>query len=103
MLKKSRCWLSLQSFRVGGVPEVGTLAPDAHEVLILQFFEVMRQRTGGYPSFSNLTDDHSFGMGAQEKANVAQTRFRSHRREHVRVAGGQFRVIIPGLCELLWR
>src|SRR5690349_1911083 len=83
----------LQGVRVGRIPEVRALAPDAHQVLVFQFFEVMGQCAGRYPRLpADFTDDHALRMRAQKEADDAQARFRSHRREHVRVAGQQFRV-----------
>src|SRR6185437_1860295 len=56
----------LKGFRVSRIPEVSAFAPDAHQVLILQFFEMMRQGAGGYSQFvPHLTDHHPFGMSAQ--------------------------------------
>src|SRR5438067_4874772 len=36
----------LQSFRIGGIPEVGAFAVHAHQVFVLELFEMVRKRRG---------------------------------------------------------
>ena len=83
----------LQNGGVGGVPQKGAFAAYRDQILILELFQVVRQRGGRNVQFAlDLANHHAIRMRGQKRAQDPQARLRTQRREHVRIARRTVRV-----------
>jgi hypothetical protein len=78
----------LQRFRIRAVPEKCALAPNLHQPLVLEFFQMMREgRTRNAQLFLDFPHDQAAAMSGVKKLRNAKPGFGSPGREHAGVAG----------------
>ena len=76
---------------LAGVPEEGAFAAHAHEILIFEFFEMMRQRgIGDAQLVLDFAHDQTLRVGREQQLHDAEPGLGSHGGEHVGVAGDLF-------------
>lgn len=78
----------LQRGRVGAVADERAFALSEYKLVVLQLFEMVRQRGARDAGLDlDLADDEPVGMGGQQESHDAQPGLCAERGEHVRVFG----------------
>src|SRR5258708_35528748 len=85
---------------VGRIPQERSFPADTHQVIFLEFFQVVGQRgTRNLKLASNLANHHSFRMSREQEPHDPEPWLSAHCGEHVGEADNLFR----GLSASCWR